>query len=105
MKDQGVFGVQPPLSPPDLSNSRPNDEKQPQTNQGNAQNGLSPEFQDILNQQNGQSGQNKPIPTPTIVQGGGNQPNQPSTEQIGGNNIQSPIDSDIAGGDFGLDVS
>ena len=105
MKGEGQFGVQPPLSPPDLSNKRPNDEKQGQTNQGNTQNGLGPEFQDILNQQNGQNGQNQPIPKPAIVQGGGNQPNQPSIEPAGGNNVQTPIDSDIAGAEFGLDVS
>lgn len=97
MKGQGQFGVQPPLSPPDLSNKQPNDENQGQTNQGNAQNGLSPEFQDILNQQNGQ---NQPIPTPTLIQGGGNG----TPVQNGGNNVQNPNDSDAPGAEFGLDV-
>lgn len=96
MKGQGQFGIQPPLSPPDLSN-KPKDEIQGQTNQGNAQNGLSPEFQNVLNQQNGQ---NQPIPTPTLVQGGGNV----APIQNGGNNVQNPIDSDAPGAEFGLDV-
>lgn len=91
MEGQGQFGVQQPLSPPDLSNTKPNDVDQDH-NQGNAQNGLSPEFQDVLNQQNGHNGQNQPIPQPTIIQGGGN-------------NNQPPIDSDEPGAEFGLDVS
>lgn len=98
MKGQGQFGVQPPLSPPDLSNKHPNDESHGQTNQGNAQNGLSPEFQDVLNQQNGQ---NQPIPTPTLNQGGGG--NGVPIQNVG-NNVQNPIDSDAPGAEFGLDV-
>lgn len=102
MKGQGQFGVQPPLSPPDLSNEKPNDVNQGQTNQGNTQHGdLSPEFQDVLNQH---SGQNQPTPKPVIVPVGGNQPNQPAVGQSGGNNGQTPIDTNAPGGEFGLDV-
>lgn len=70
------------------------------------QNGLSHEFQEISNQQNGQ---NQPIPTPVIGQGGGGGSDgdivpKPAIVQGGDINAQSPVDTDEPGAEFGLDV-
>lgn len=70
-------------------------------NQGGTQTGLTPAFQDVLNNNQQQNGQNQPIPTPTIVQGGGNDGAAPTHPTTVNNN---DIDLDAPGAEFGLDV-